>query len=620
MQRLKIRMRIQNLKMNSKSKQPEDDGRFDRNVLEIRDLLTPDGFEETKDYIYLGAEKYVRTFVVSVWPREIHVGWFDDIFSLGDIDLSIYVDPVPDRIVAKKLRDRLISVMTELYRKEKDGDISYVPQLMAMKDDLERELTDVQTNRDKMFYVTAIITLKASNLEELENKTNMLEDIFARKAARIRVATFMQAEGFKGSLPMCKPALQMYERNITTGGVASLFPISNPDLTHPDGILLGRNYFTGAPVFINNFAVPYYLNNQHIAIFGIPGAGKSVAVKHILFSYILIGKKVVVIDPEKEYRKLIEGLGGEYIEIKSGVEAGMNPFDLEVDVDEYGNETVDIQSKVSEIKGLLGAISRNFNGRPLNALELVAVEQSILELYKERNITSNPESLYEEGGRKIGKDKYAIGKVKKRMPTLSDLRKKLAEKKNSQELAEILIPFTRGHSMGMFDCETSIDTKSHIIGFSFFDIKDEFTKFYATYVLLAWIWQNFVQRQRDIDKIVANDEAWMFVKYPEAAQFLNDLARRGRKHHTALIVSSQFIDEFLENENGQAVIKSCATNILMRQHPASVDKTVEFFHLSSGTKNLLESFSQGECILSLNGNVTAIKVTPIACEWPYITT
>jgi conjugal transfer ATP-binding protein TraC len=98
------------------------------------------------------------------------------------------------------------------------------------------------------------------------------------------------------------------------------------------------------------------------------------------------------------------------------------------------------------------------------------------------------------------------------------------------------------------------------------------------------------------------------------------LARRGRKHKACLLIASQFIDEFLSCEQGRAVIHSADTSILMRQNPAVVDQVVDHFNLAEGTKQQLSSFEPGEAILSLNGNVTGIKVIPIPYEWPYITT
>jgi len=89
------------------------------NVADLHDLFIPDGLLETKDYLYLGPENYVRTFVVSVYPREIYLGWLDDLFSIEGISLTTYIEPVPDDKVAKNLKKKLDSVLTEIYSREK---------------------------------------------------------------------------------------------------------------------------------------------------------------------------------------------------------------------------------------------------------------------------------------------------------------------------------------------------------------------------------------------------------------------------------------------------------------------------------------------------------------------
>lgn len=115
------------------------------------------------------------------------------------------------------------------------------------------------------------------------------------------------------------------------------------------------------------------------------------------------------------------------------------------------------------------------------------------------------------------------------MPTLSDFQKKLKDRGNSQELAEILVPFLRGNSLGIFDCESKITSDEDILNFDMSEIKDEFTKLYSSFVILTWIWQKFVLKNKDRKKIVVCDEAWLFLKYQESADFLVNVARRRKK-------------------------------------------------------------------------------------------
>lgn len=167
--------------------------------------------------------------------------------------------------------------------------------------------------------------------------------------------------------------------------------------------------------------------------------------------------------------------------------------------------------------------------RTLNANEITEIEIVINQLYAERGITSDVNSLYLKEGGKIDNNKFVVGKIKKKMPTLSDFQKKIEERNNCPELAKLLIPFLRGNSLGMFDCESKIDTNTSIVSFDMSDIKDEFTKLYASFVLLTWAWQKFVLKNKEKKKIIVCDEAWLFLKYKESADFLVNVARRRKK-------------------------------------------------------------------------------------------
>ena len=65
-----------------------------------------------------------------------------------------------------------------------------------------------------------------------------------------------------------------------------------------------------------------------------------------------------------------------------------------------------------------------------------------------------------------------------------------------------------------------------IISFDMSEIKDEFTKLYASFVILTWVWQKFVLKNKEKKKIIVCDEAWLFLKYQESAEFLVNVARR----------------------------------------------------------------------------------------------
>ena len=167
---------------------------------------------------------------------------------------------------------------------------------------------------------------------------------------------------------------------------------------------------------------------------------------------------------------------------------------------------------------------------------------------QKNGITSDVSSLFEKNGGRLDNGKYVIGKIKKKMPTLSDFQRKLKQRGKCNELAELLVPFLKGNSLGIFDCESRITSDAEVINFDMSEIKDEFTKLYASFVILTWVWQKYVLKNRQKKKIIVCDEAWLFLKYKESADFLVNVARRGRKYNVPLFIGSQFIDEFLNCE------------------------------------------------------------------------
>lgn len=308
-------------------------------------------------------------------------------------------------------------------------------------------------------------------------------------------------------------------------GVATLIPISTPNLSHDKGIFIGRNIYTNAPVYIDIFCGSPTLPNPHVFICGTSGGGKSVALKTLTARNIATtGCGAFFIDVEGEYSNLTKMLGGKVIKIEQGKPAGINPFELEADF--KGKEKfLNILDKVAEIRALIATICRNY-GRTLTGTENTEIEIIVNQLYSEKGITSDVNSLYEKKGGKLDNGKYVVGRIAKKMPTLTDFHNKLVQRGKCKELADILIPFLKGNSLGIFDCESKITSSEDIICFDMSEIKDEFTKLYSSFVILTWVWQKYVLKNREKKKIIVCDEAWLFLKYQESADFLVNVARR----------------------------------------------------------------------------------------------
>ena len=64
---------------------------------------------------------------------------------------------------------------------------------------------------------TIFISLNAESLEELNEKTKILESELNKKTSMIRTLTFRQLEGLKTLLPVGETPISNYERNMVAG-------------------------------------------------------------------------------------------------------------------------------------------------------------------------------------------------------------------------------------------------------------------------------------------------------------------------------------------------------------------------------------------------------------------
>lgn len=584
---------------------------------DIFDLFLPEVFYENVDYIYLGAENYCRVYVLDIdYPGEMYIGFFDSLLDKGEITISVFLEP---RDTGEAIRDitRRINAMKSNAMLQR-GEPDY--RLLAQIEWYDALRASLQKNIEKILMTQVFIVVYAKTLEKLKEDCIRITKFAESMGLDMRCLSFEQKKGFLSSLPLGSRNLKYIEkfRLMTTSAAACLFPTGNTDITYDEGFYIGYNLITNSPVFYNQF--DSQLPNPHIAIFGTTGAGKSTTMKTMLGRMAAYGYNICVLDPEGEYEKIINKLGGKYIKIKPGEKLGINPFDVEVE-EEEGKRFIDLNSKVADIRFILNIISEYYVGRKLDGVQMAIIERIVRKLYYDKGITSDPESLY-ISTKMDEKGQLYIGKIKKELPTLSDLREELFKESETNQLAKAMEVFVGEGSLALFDCQTTIDADDKIIGFDLKEFeRDNFLKFFASVNILSWIWNKFSNAKlKGQKKVVVFDEAWMFTKYKASAEYLEYISRKGRKYKISLMIASQTLLEFLMNDTGRAIINMCATKFLMRQESDMAAQISDFFRLSEQTTEIITSADKGQGILINPREKIFVQITPFDFEWEYVTT
>jgi len=227
------------------------------------------------------------------------------------------------------------------------------------------------------------------------------------------------------------------------------------------------------------------------------------------------------------------------------------------------------------------------------------LDEAITETYASRGITEDPQTHGLEP------------------PVLLDLQKVLESMNGGQNLAAKLNKYTNGSFAGLLNQRTNINLDNKFITFSIRDLEEELRPI-AMYSILNYIWNKIKSSRKK--RLLIVDEAWLLMKYPESAQFLFSMAKRGRKYFLGLTCISQDISDFLSSPYGQPIVHNSSIAMLLKQHPAEVDYVKEAFHLTDAEKTFLLQAATGDCLFIAGNNHAAIEIYASYFEHQLITT
>jgi type IV secretory pathway VirB4 component len=566
--------------------------------LKINDIIAPDSITNHKLFYALGS-RLTRTIIVTNYPRTVHIGWLDELFSYdANIDISIHITPWPTTKVIKTLNKKIGEYMSTMNIDSKDGRMTDIEVTSAL-DDAEELRDKLHAGSSKFFYQSIYISVSARFIEELDQLTEDIESLCGGLNMTTRIAAYRQDQAFLSVIPIGNDRIRK-TRNFDTEALSTSFPLVSAELTDMRGnpILYGINQINNSLVMFDRFK----LSNFNSVTLATTGAGKSYTVKLEAIRYFLMGTKIIIIDPQKEYLKLTEELGGQYINLNSSSKDRINPLDVyektELEEDQKDFLTSKIIDVYSMIQVMLG------NQRKITSSEMKILLQALQEMYSKYGITRQGfENIEEEF---IDDEFISVGNSRQLMPTLTDLDTALKETSSVEglKLAQELEPYTLG-IMSMFNGETNVDLDNDFIVFGIKDLEDGM-KDIAMFIALEYIWNKVTSADKQ-RRLIIVDEAWMMMKNESSAKFLEKVAKTARKFGTGLSVVSQNVKDFMEN-GGENIILNTSMQILLRQNPKELDYLVDSLGISESEKVILRTLDTGEALIYAGQNKTLVKI------------
>jgi len=564
---------------------------FETGITTLRDLISPSSIEIHSDYFRLGT-KYGRTIYVYGYPRMLYTGWLSSIINIDEvIDVSMYIYPVDTGVIMKNLTKKVTQLEASMNINSEKGKVRD-PELEAAISDAEDLRDQLQVGAEKFFRYGLYVTIYADSLDELQFVQHKIENIFGQQMVFSKVASSQQEQGMNSTMPQCSDQLQI-RRNMNTGAISTSFPFTSADLTQEKGILYGVNMHNNGLVIFDRFT----LENANMVVFAKSGAGKSFTVKLEALRSMMVGTEILIIDPENEYQKLCDAVGGAYVRLSLNSDVRINPFDLPKVVDaEDANDA--LRANLVTLHGLFRLMLGN--GAGLSPAEEADLDQALIDTYARAGITNDPLTH------------TAIP------PTIMNLFDTLLHMGGSgPSLAQRLRKYTTGSFAGIFSQQSNIDINNQMAVFNIRDLEDELRPV-AMYIVLSHIWNIVRAQQRR--RLLLVDEAWQLMKYEDSANFLFSLAKRARKYYLGLTTITQDVEDFMSSKMGRAIVANSSMQLLLKQSASAVDVLSDVFKLTDEERKRLSNFPVGQGLFFAGQNHVHIQIVASDTEEDLITT
>ncbi len=612
----------------------------------VKELIAPSGIDATNiDHLEIisNVTRYARSFFVSTLPRMCTFPeLFRDMYLFGDINTSIYINPIAESKSQNELNRVINELETERIVAADRGNINRESTLGQKRLEAEQLRDEIAAGYNKLYEASIISTLFAYSLDDLNRYTKLLSTEMSKSLVGIKSAWGIQEEAFKSNLPLMEDKVRK-THTFDRRSMGTVFPFTTSEVGHPTGVPLGINKQTGVPILFDNFHSS--LTNYNMVIFAKSGAGKSVTMKTLISrSAVLMGIQSLALDAEGEYSIVAESLGGINVVISPNSKTVINIFDIETEIikDEITGRdrlVLNVENKVEDVTQALLTMARgSTRSDEVNELTKQIIAESVAEEYAARGINNNPNSLYESSsGNALNPN--MLGRKKKEMPTIGSWYKRIqgkaAENTNADYnfhysyLLKVMKQYIREYDgqMAYFDGQSTFDLLEGtlFINLDISQLEEKFARPLAQQILLEWIWEKYVKknsedRNRAAKKRVLVDEAWMLLPYPEAVDFLNTMARRARKRNVSLAIISQRFQDFYEKPEAQAVLTSSDTKLFLAQDKSEIQYLKEVFKLSEGEADFLVTCLKGEGLLKVGADSAIIQINPTRKEFEFVET
>lgn len=591
-------------------------------VYEVNDnflnIISPSGFDYDNTHTSLG-ENVGKIYAIVRYPFTADYGWLISLCNLEGTSTTIeYIHTDPSRLVEvfnKNITD--LKGLRETLKKESEK------QANEKKiEDLRRMINRITIEGEPIGYINIMLHIQAVNEEKLIERVKKVSGIAAVNGCNLKLLKYRQGKAAKVIAPYGIPDEQvsnMGARNMPISTFFGGFPMANPGIYDADGYYLGKTT-NERLVILNQWKRNKDRTNSNWFISGVPGVGKSTALKTLLTNEYAFGTRIIMFDPEEEYVDLTShpDIKGDVINCSGGSNGRINPLqvrknakvtqeDLEpgediedyLSYDEAENES-DLALYIQQLKVFFKLY---FGKEEFTSGISSSLERCLIKLYEKFGITWETDiATLKNEDYPIMKDLYELIREEAQQKDMSDYRKN-----NYEKLEDLMFSAGEGADR-LWNGHTTLESEADFVDLVISGVldADDRVKRAQFYNITMWGW-NEMSKDRTQKLLFGIDEGYLVVDedYPDIMKFLRNISKRSRKYEGGLMFITHSVVDILDpsvKRYGQAIIDNACYKFIMGCDGKNLEETKKLFNLSEKEVNILSQKNRGQGIL-FAGNI-----------------
>lgn len=562
---------------------PFDLKQFAKKGTSFKDWMCPDSMEFERDHFRIG-DRYGRVLYMQDYASYVKDDMISELCDFSrNLMLSIDILPVPTDEAVREIQNRLLGVETNVtnWQRRQNANNNFsaiVPYDMELQRKETKEMLDDLTTRDQrmMFGILTMVHL-ADSKKQLDSDTELLLSVARKHLCQMSTLKWQQVDGLNTVLPYGLRKLNAL-RTLTTESTAVLIPFHTQEILQPGGIYYGQNAVSKNLLVADRKK----LMNGNSFRLGVSGSGKSFSAKEeIVHLALSTDDDILILDPESEFTKLVEALGGQVVKVSATSDNHLNAMDMDA---AYGNEKNPLIEK-SEF--ILSVFEQLVGAGNLSAKEKSILDRCAADVYRD----------------------YIRSGYTGEVPTLKDMYRQLMlqPEEEARGLALSSELFING-SLNTFAQPTNVNKKNRIMDYDIRELGEQLMPL-GMLVTLDSIFNRVIQNWKEGKTTwIFADEFYLLFRYEYSANFFYRLYKRIRKYNGFVTGLTQNVEELLKSDTARLMLANSEFLILLNQASTDREELATLLNISENQLSYITNVSVGSGLIRCSGNIVPLRI------------